>query len=170
MGIREKLNDNPAITTGITAAIIVIALIVIVWQLVSSNRGPTIPTQNWYTSDDGATYVADDIKLIPPFEKDGKTWVRAVVFKCKDGKPFVSHLERYTPKAKAALEDSRAKAEKGEMVSPDFDQVQMTGLEVKKPGTPDNAWVNSMNYEKAAEITRVTCPDGTTEGLEPVMP
>lgn len=169
MGIREKLNDNPAITTGITAAIIVIALIFIGVQLFSSNR-PPIPTKAWYTADDGETYKAFERDLIPPFEREGKTWVGAVVFRCKKGKPFVSYVQRYTPKAKAALEAANETMDKGEIPSPDIDQIREMGLEIKKPGAPESDWVSQMNYEKAAAITRVQCPDGTIEGIEPVVP
>lgn len=169
MGIREKLNNNPGLTTGITAAIILIAIIVIVIQLLPGS-GPKIPTKAWYSSDDGKTYVADDINLLAPFEKDGKTWVRAIVFKCKDGKPFVSHLERYTPKAKAMIQKSREDMKAGNPPTMDVDQIQWTGMQVKKPGTPESEWTNQSDNEKVMKITEVVCPDGSKDDIEPVLP
>jgi hypothetical protein len=165
VGIREKLNDNPAITTGFTAGIIVIALVFIIYQLIP-NR-PKIPTEAFYTVDDGATTFVDDINKIPPFDKDGKQAVRAHVFTCDDGKTqFVAYLERYTPKAKEALEKSR------QSDNPDDTSVQemlsSTGIEYKKPG--DKEWVNQMDSEKMNRVMSPTCPDGSTENLMPILP
>jgi hypothetical protein len=167
VGIRETLNRNPGITTGVTAGIIVIALIIIGWQLTSSG-GPKIPSEAYYTIDDGATWFADDIQKIPPFDKDGKPAYRAHVFKCSDGKEFVSHLERYTPEAKKKLEEARAKGDQADPAV--YEEVTITGIEVKKPGTGDTGWVKQSDYEKAAKIASPVCPDGTTNGIEPVYP
>jgi hypothetical protein len=169
MGIREKMNQNPGVTTGVTIAIIVVALIFIVWQL-WPNRGPKIPTKAFYTVDDGATYFADDIKKIPPFDHEGKQAVRAYVFKC-GGKEFVAYLERYTPQAKAKLEKAREEAAKNpdamppDMMMPDMMQ---QGIQVKKPGT--GQWVSEADFQRSQDIMQVKCPDGTTNNLEPVMP
>src|SRR5690554_2534860 len=55
VGIRETLNQNPGITTGVTAGIIVLALIFIVISMFSSNRPPRYDNY-YFTVDDGATY------------------------------------------------------------------------------------------------------------------
>ncbi len=169
MGIREKLNDNPAITTGITAGIIVIALIVIGWQLMSSGR-PEIPTQAFYSIDDGASYFPDNINLFPPFKKDGKDAVRAHVFRCDGGEPFIAYLERYTPEAKAKMEAMQTKTQEGGPDPGMYDDVQMTGQEVKAPKTGDKGWVKMVDYQSSQDITSPKCPDGTTNKLEPVYP
>lgn len=167
MGIRETLNQNPGITTGVTAGIIVIALGIIIYQL-AGGSGPQIPTKAYYTIDDGATWFEDDINKIPPFEKDGKQAVRVHLFRCGGGKPFVSHLERYTAAAKEKLEKARAA---GPDADPGiYDEVSMTGIEVKEAGTGDKGWVRQSNYEAAAKITQPQCPDGTTNEIEPVYP
>jgi hypothetical protein len=167
VGIRETLNQNPGITTGITAGIIVIALIIIGWQLTGAG-GPDIPTKAYYTTDDGATWFADDINKIPPFDKDGKPAYRVHVFKCTDGKEFISHMERYTPEAQKKLEEARAAGDQADPAV--YEEVSMTGIEVKRPGTGDQGWVKQSDYEKAAQITAPTCPGGGTEGIEPVYP
>ncbi len=167
MGIREKLNENPGITTGVTAGIIVIALIIIGYQLMSGS-GPRIPTKAYYTIDDGETWFADDISKIPPFDKDGKPAYRVHVFRCKGGKPFAAYLERYTPEAKKRMEALR---DAGPETDPGlYDEIQMTGIEYKKPGTGDKGWVRQNNYEEVAKITSPTCPEGGTEGIEAVYP
>ena len=45
MGIREALNQNPAITTGATAGLIVVALVFIFWTTFGGDRSaaPTAP-------------------------------------------------------------------------------------------------------------------------------
>ena len=168
MGIRETLNKNPGITTGATAGIIVIALIFIFWQLRGGGT-PSIATEAFYTIDDGATWFADDINKLAPFDKDGKKAYRVYVYRCGGGKPFVSHLERYTENAKKAIEAARAKG--GGIEDPTiYENISMTGMEVKDPGTGDKGWVKQGQAEQAAKITEPKCPDGTINGLEPVVP
>jgi hypothetical protein len=172
MGIREKMNQNPGVTTGVTVGVIVIALIFIVWQLWPSS-GPRIPTKAFYTVDDGKTYFPDDIKKVPPFDHEGKQAVRAYVFKCGSTK-FVAYLEMYTPDAKAKLEKARAEAASAKnpqgmppdmMMMPDMMQA---GVLVKKPGQGN--WVSQADFQKSQSIMQVKCPDGKTTDLEPVMP
>jgi hypothetical protein len=171
VGIRETLNENPKVTTGVTAAIVLIALVFIIYQLLPG-RGVRIPTEAYYTVDDGATYFADDIQKIAPFDHDGKPAVRAYVFKCGDGKPFVAYLERYTPEAKKKAEQIRDQMKNADPNTPppgpQYEEIMMTGVEVKKPG--GKQWVRQMDYQRSQAVTSVTCPDGKTENLEPVLP
>lgn len=170
MGLRETLNKNPAITTGATAAIIIIALIVIIWQLKgdSYSVGENL---SWYTIDDGKTWFADDANKVPPFDKDGKKAYRVYVYKCADGTKFVSHLERYTPEAKKIVEEAN---KKGAAADPSIlETVTMNGLEVKNPGNGDDAkfWVKQAQYQAYSVITAPKCPNGGgTDGLEAVPP
>jgi hypothetical protein len=167
LGIRETLNKNPAITTGVTAGIVVIAIVVIIWQLwggsspVSSASG----AQQYYSDDDGATYFADAATKIPPFDHNGKQAVRALVFQCGDGKPFVGMLQRYTKDAKAKLE----KAQSGKPGDVLMEDIEITGLEIKKPKTGEAGWVKQTD-PKAAAVSRVTCPDGKVDQLRAVTP
>jgi hypothetical protein len=170
VGIRETLNQNPGITTGATAAIILVALGIIVWQLIGSGSGGGAMTNKaFYTIDDGKTYFADDINKIAPFDKDGKPAYQVFVWTCDGGKnKFVSHLQRYTPEAKKRLEDTRAKGPTG--VDPGMmEMVMMTGVEVKPPLTGDKGWTKQTD-PNAMKITQPTCKVGKPEDLEPVMP
>jgi hypothetical protein len=168
VGIRETLNKNPGITTGATAGIIVLALAFIFWQLRGGGT-PTMATTAFYTTDDGATWFEDDINKLAPFDKGGKLAYRVYVYKCASGDPFVSHLERYTEQAKKAIEAARAKG--GGMEDPTiYETISMSGMEVKDPKTGDKGWVKQGNVAAAAKITEPKCPDGTTNGLEPVVP
>jgi hypothetical protein len=165
MGIRETLNQNPAITTAATGGIILIALIFIIYQMVGGG-GPRIQTTAYYTVDDGKTWFPDSIERIPPFDRGGQEAVRAHVFSCRGGRDaFVAYLEKYTPEAQKRLEAARANPEASDPGI--METVYMTGVLVKKPGQGD--WVNSMD-PRAQEVTAITCPDGTTNNLEPVLP
>jgi hypothetical protein len=169
LGIRETLNKNPGITTGVTAGIVVAAIGVIVWQLWGGS-GPGASGggvgKQFYSDDDGATYFVDSSTKVPPFDHNGKKAVRALVFQCGDGKPFVGMLQRYTPDAKAKVEKIQSGAKPGDVVMED---IEITGLEVKKPKTGDTGWVKQTD-PKAGAINRVTCPDGKVDKLTAVSP
>lgn len=150
MGIRESLNRNPAITTGLTAGIIVLALVFVVWQL----RGPSGPkpvTKAFYTTDDGATWFVDERNKPVPFTHEGKEAVRVYVYQCEpDGKKFAGFLEKMTPKARemaeAAYQEGRtAMIEDGDLL-------------VKKPGP--GRWVSVANIDAAEKVFHVECPGG----------
>jgi len=162
VGIRETLNQNPAITTGATIGIIVLTLVLVLY--LSMGGGPSVGGQvsakAFFTIDDGKNYFVDDAAKIPPFDYQGKQAVRAYVFSC-NGTKKVEYLQRYTPEAKKKLE--AATANKGR---PDFgimDQVQFTGVEVKKPGDKD--WVKQ-NDERAVKVMQPQC-NGTLELVSP---
>lgn len=174
MGLRETLNRNPAITTGVTIAIIVAALIVILWQTVGNNRAGKIATQGHFTTDNGATTFVDSLENLPPFMKDGKQAVRAYLFKCSDGKPFVAYLERYAPEAKKLLEQARAKVKTNPQdpmaMEASYSMAMQMGAEVKKPLDP-GPWHSQRDYTGYYQVVQIKCPDGSTnESLEPVMP
>lgn len=168
MGIRETLNQNPRLTTMGTAAIIVIALIFILWQIFGGDSGGigTDTVKVYYSNDDGATYFAEDAKKIPPFDKDGKPAFRAHVYRCgKSGKPFVNHLERYTADAQKKLEEARSKGTSGAPTV--MEDVYQTGVEIKKPGAKD--WVKQSD-PKAGQVIAPKCPSGSSGEIEMMQP
>ncbi len=167
MGIRETLNKNPGLTTGATAGIIILALVFIIYQI-NGGGTPGIATEAFYTIDDGKTWFADDVNKVPPFDKDGKQASRVYVYKCADGKEFVSHLERYTAEGKKAMEASM-KADGGSPIL--MEDVMMNGLEVKEPGTDAvKGWVKQSDAARAARIMELKCADGNNAGIVPVVP
>lgn len=86
VSLRQKINGNPAVI----AAFAVVLIGITGWFSFKSIRGsgaPYIPTQAYFSSDDGKTWFADDKKKAPPFKAaDGKDAVQAVVVSCKGGK------------------------------------------------------------------------------------
>ena len=179
MGLREKLNENPAITTGATIFVIVVAVGFIIYSALPGG-GPKIPTQAFYTVDDGTTWFADDIKKIAPFDKDGKPAVRAHVYKCGD-KTFCAYMDRYTPEAKKQIEAFNATAStskpQGKGQIPDVARMQagarmqmisQTGVEYKKSG--GSKWIRMMDdYQAFGQMMTVTCQD-KGQAVEAVMP
>lgn len=168
MGIRESMNQNPKIVTGVTVAIIVLALL----YIFLSNRSGGISgsggrVEAYFSNDDGKNYFADDVRNIAPYQKDGKEAVRAYVFKCPDGKTFVGHLERYTADAKKKLEAAKAASgDASKMGDPTImETIQMNGVEVKAPGQP--TWFKQSDPRVGAILTP-KCPGGGPP--EPVLP
>jgi hypothetical protein len=179
VGIREKLNENPAITTGVTIGIIAIAIIFIGWQVFGGSGAGAPITEAYYTTDENATGDAavkalftDKADRIPPFDHNGKPAFRAHVFTCDGGKTkWITHLQRFTPEAKKKLEEVQANA--GKQPTADntpgvMEQLYMTGMEVKKPGA--GPWVKQSDFQKSSEITAVRCPDGKADNIEAVLP
>lgn len=169
MGIRETLNQNPGITTGATAVVILLALGFIIYQFVGGS-GNTVQSKAFYTVDDGKTWFSDDITKLAPFDHDGQTAYRCYVFTCDGGSTkFVSHLERYTDEAKKRIEEMRAGADKGGPPNPMmFEGIMMNGVEVKDPG--QGQWVRQSDFQRAQQIMSPVCPDGSRNNLEAVFP
>ena len=168
MGIRETLNEKPAIGVGIAVGIIVIAGAVLIWQW-SGRSGPTQLTgpvkgdQAFYTDDDGAHSFADDSKKVTPFKHNGKDAYRAHVYKCSKGDPFVGYIERHTELGK---QQKGAALEMGSR--PSFSDNAL--FEVKKPGKGPWIPVDSKHYEDALKVMGVTCPGNSTENPVQILP
>ena len=171
MGIRQTINEKPALTTAFTGGVILLAIVFIAWQACSGGgEGGVLSDKAFFTTDDGKTFFVDKATNIPPYQKDGKLAVRAQVFTCDDGKTkFVGYLEMYTPQDKAMME----MVAKGQTPAQGAPMPYMAGQPlVKKPGAPMNAWVpigpaTSTMYQ---QVVAVKCPDGSTEKLSRVFP
>ena len=167
MGIRETLNENPRLTTGVTAGIIGVTLLWILWSTFGGGggvEGGSGGGKAFFTDDDGKTWFADDATKIPPFDRSGKQAVRAHVYKC-DGKTFVNHMERYTPDAKKKLEAAMSQGS-GAIADPTMmDTIQATGLEYKSPGQAN--WIK-MNDPRVGQVLQPKC--SKPEEAEPVFP
>lgn len=174
MGIRETLNQNPAIATGGTAGIIIIALIFILWQTIGGSGGSASGggDESYFTVDDGKTFFADSNKLVAPFDKDGKQAYQAFVYSCDGGSTkFVGYLKRYTTAAKAKIEESHKNPNQTDPTL--WETLEMSGAEYRKPGDPEGKWINQAGkdgYAQWSRVVSVKCPDGKTDTLEPVLP
>lgn len=167
MGIRQTLNENPKLGVGVGIGVLVLALALIIYELMPSRTGPTnLGQQFWYTDDDGKTWFADDSNKLPPYkDSKGKEAVRAFVYRCNSGTAFCAYLQRYTPEGKQKIE--QLKKTGGSIRSLSGGMSLLT--EVKKPG---GKWVHygTGDSHEYFDVTRVQCPDGSTNGLEVVLP
>ena len=61
MGIRQTVNENPAISASVTGAVILLAIIFSIWQLFFSHKSsPHGNLKAFYSDDDGTTFFADE--------------------------------------------------------------------------------------------------------------
>ena len=151
-GLRPWLNENPKVGTMIGAGLIGLSLIYIAFYLVRSCN-PSPPTYSpgdakaWFATEDGQNRYADDAGLIPPFQKDGKTFYRAHVFKCPGGEPFVAYIEMFPPDIKQQMEQAKQKTGGDPLVL--LHHFADASL-VKKPGP--GRWL-AKNPQNAQEMT-----------------
>jgi hypothetical protein len=168
VGIRETLNENPKMTAGGVVGVVIVS-VAVAWALWPDRGDVTasgeLPAQTFFSIDDGKNWFADDIKKVPPFEKDGKPALRALVFQCTaDGKPFVSCLVRYMPQTQQTLEAIYARPP--EQQNPmEIRQVELDGMEVKAPGQA--TWLKRSD-PRATALIMPRCPDGSE--AQPVSP
>jgi hypothetical protein len=161
------VNKSPKASTAVGVALVAIAVAWIAWTMTADAGSDAARAQpkGWFTVDDGATWFADLATKSPPFQTaDGKTAVKAVVFKCGHGKTFVAYLERLTPAAQLATQppkDGKANPYAGQMA------FYEGGTQVKAPKT--GSWV-SVNDPAATKIITPVCPEGSSEGIELVDP
>ena len=151
MSIREKLNNNPVMAASVGGGTLLVALICVIFGLHTTRA--TDPTKAYYSDDDGASYFADDVDQIAPFDHNGKPAVRCYVF-VANGTKWVGYLERYTPAAARKLD-----AQVGQVPGPDTFVPLSSDFDVKKPGTGDKAWVKRSD-PKSIPILAVTLPSG----------
>ena len=174
--LRKKMNENPALTTGVTLAIVLIALVWIVAQVRGCGGGfgdvGVGQAKAYFATEDGQNLMQDDATLVPPFDKGGKTYYRAKVYKCAEGsKQFVNHLEKYPDDIKKKMED--IKKDDPQHALMDFKQFNPQ-IQVKRPG--DKSWVSINAKSTAAEQTKyhdamiprpTDCPGNKIQVVEP---
>jgi hypothetical protein len=155
VGIRETLNEKPAVVTGATIAIVVIVLVFLFWQ--SRPQGAPAPaTKAYFTVDDGETTFEDDLAKAPSFDRGGTLAVQAHMFSCDNGKTrFVGYLEK--------LPDKMPRTPAGEQRG--HDPKLFAGL-IKVPKNKNSRWVPKLGPEAGTVMTSIKCPDGGSAPAE----
>jgi hypothetical protein len=159
VGIRDTLNEKPALATGATIAVVVIALIVIFWQSRSRSTANNAVNKAYYTIDDGETVFEDDIAKAPSFQHQGAQAVQAHMFSCNGKTPFVGYLEKLPDRAPTATPSRETRG---------HDPRLFTSL-VKTPKSKSARWVPKLGADGAAIIAAIKCPDGGSNPAE-VLP
>jgi hypothetical protein len=165
MNLREMYSEKPIRAAAVAAGLLLISIALVAFQLRGSGSIAPVRAKAFFTIDDGKTWFTDDAAKLPPFEKDGKQAVLALVYRCADGTEFVNHLERFKPDARQALEKASV-ADTAGNDKPDQNAIRNAytgGREVKRPG--DARWIASSNYREASQVTAVRCPNGGTNAV-----
>jgi hypothetical protein len=163
MKIRKALEGKPIMGIALGVVLLALAGLILARQLWPAKRANL--SQAYYSDDDGRTWFEDSVYRVPPFDHDGKTAVFAEVYTYDNGsKEFCAYLAKYTPAAKARLEQALSAAEKAgqppNSVALYRDATFMgEAMLVKKPGS-GNDWV-SYSDPRSIDVRSVHAPDGT---------
>lgn len=146
MGIRESLNQKPALTTGITATIIGAAILYIIWQaVVGPAQSASGPRTAFYTFDDGQTWFVDDISKAAPFIKDGREAVRVHLYSSDGGKTKVPlYMEKFTDRGLKIYHTARADERDIAVMASASVRLERELL-IKRPG--EEKWYARPNYD-----------------------
>lgn len=154
VSLQATLADRPAVTNGISIGLILLAAVFVAANVLLPR--PTDGGQRlFFTVDDGKTTFTDAADRIPPYDHNGQTAVRAYLYQCEGGQPFVAYLERYTDEMKKALTDPSVPK-----VGPvDREFIIGRNTEIKRPGEGD--WVKRSSDAGQKIVFGIKCPDGT---------
>lgn len=167
MSFREDINKKPGVFIGVSAAVVVLAIIWLTYSLRGNKPTTTVvTTKSFFSDDDGKTFYVDDVTNIPPYEHNGKKAYRARVYEVKGStQRFVGYLEGYDEKSKKHIEEEIQKGQTPALA------MQGVDILVKKPGPGKWVKVGSMVSPEAVHVVTVTSPDGKKgEELQRVMP
>ena len=153
MGIRQAINEKPAISAGVTLVVIALAVGFILWQSFGHHsRDAALLGRAFYSDDDGKTWFEDEANKLTPFtDSNGKPAVQAFVFKCGGGQPFVGYLMETTEEARQRLSADQPHAAAA---------AALMHSEVKKPGAKTWVKFDPKNTAPFISITHFSCPDG----------
>jgi hypothetical protein len=127
---------------------------VIIWM---NLPGYKPAAQAYYSDDDGATFFADDVQKIYPFDHNGKQAYRAYVYECPGNPRFVSYLARYSDSTKAKMTELAAKSGDADAAA-ELARLRDGGVEVRKPNQAK--WVPLFGREGEAISGHPRCSDG----------
>ncbi len=170
--IRQNLNKNPYIAGSVLVLIIVVGLFFAIKSIVGPS-GPPIPKYAYYIDEETNEESIQSINEIPPLvnPKTGKaTLVRASYYSCgnckKDRK--LAYLEKFTPKAKEALEKQRKATQEGQPPMEDM-SIQMQGYLVRSP-EPNSKWFLAESDTGRQITSTIACPNGDNTNLKLCLP
>ena len=143
MSFRETIEKRPGVTMGAALLIIVLTLF---FMLHGRRAGEmAIPSSAFYSADDGATFFSDAADRVSPFDHQGTSAYRAMVYTCDGGKTrFVAYLQRLTGEARRRMDSSG----KSSLDSTAMQRLGPADVEIKKPGA-NNVWINSGNLSRS---------------------
>ena len=134
-----------------TAVLLVLAATLVLWANYPAAPKSTL-MQEFFSTDDGKTWFADDGTKIAPFDHNGKPAVLVRVYQAKDGHPFVAYMMKFTDEAKNRILQTQAthQAHPGPSTQ---NATGSTGLLVKRP--QDRDWIPDAD-SRAKDIQRIS--------------
>ncbi len=168
MGLRETINQKKSISY-----IGAVFLVVIAGGVLAYTQWPArIPKGDtaYYTDDDGQTWFTDSVYKTPPFDHNGKTAVRALVYTYENGhKTFCPVLERYNSAMKKELDEAISAANHDGKPLSSISIFNAPGtvyqMDVKLAGS-GHEWVSRGNMTQSNKVFEaVQAPDGSTVDL-----
>jgi hypothetical protein len=169
MDVRTILNKNPRVTLAIASVVIVLVCLLSLMRASHIGRTTIATPAAFYTDDDGQTLFSGAPGLVTPFDHNGKSAVKAVVYTVDRGRhQWVQFLQKFTDESAKHLNAIAANG--GRMPTPE--QIAagpaMPTLLVKKPG--DGDWI-PMSDAKAQQLMQPAIPSGMSGSqIELVLP
>jgi hypothetical protein len=168
MGLRQTLNEKKSVSISGVVLLFVLAASYFIYTQWPYRRPKG--DKAFYTVDDGQTWFIDSSYKVPPFDYNGQTAVRAILYSYDNGsKRFCPYLMQYQPSMKKALDDAVAQANHDgkplSSISLFNSQAAAASTEVKICG-PGHKWVPSTDYTNASQVfATATAPDGSAVDL-----
>jgi hypothetical protein len=171
MSIRETINKKKGLSAALSALLILASGGILAYSQWPQSRPKG--DKAYFTVDDGKTWFIDSIYKVPPFDYNGQTAVRAMVYSYDGGsKKFCAYVERYTTETRKQLDAAVAQAQADSKPLSSITlfssrDVGMSGVEVKLPG--DANWVSRANAAEAMKVLdQIKSPDGSE--MDMLMP
>ncbi len=159
MGLRDWMNGHPTVATTFVGGCLLLCGGGVAYQMFGGHSTVRLTApEHYYSADDGKTFFTAPGDSVAPFDYHGQTAVRAYVFNCGSGTPFVGYLERYTPESRVL----ELGPQRGSIA------LEANGREVKRPG--DATWVSSKDRKAEAAVERMKCPAGSADLPVPIEP
>ncbi len=133
MGLRDTINEKPAVAYAIFGVLVVLGILLLLWNFGVFGGPSTGSGEIFITSDKGQTYEPAERQALRAKGADGQPVVQAHVFQFPGDEPTVAYLERFNPQALEMMlrsqnaDDARA----GMQVN----QMEAQSREVAAPGT-----------------------------------
>lgn len=166
MSLRDKLNENPAITTAVTLGVILCVLIFMVYQLglFAGTRGDGGPSKI-FLSDDGTSYYAGTTQDLYTLGPDGQPKAQAHVYQYPGQAPQIWYLERLHPEAVKFYKQMQAGHTPESMMM--LESMQYNANYVRRPN--EAQWYDRRSPEGVA-IATPPPPLANGDEAEPLTP
>ena len=154
MGLRQTINEKPAVAYAIFGVLLVLGLALLLWFYGFFGGSGSGSGDIWVTTDNGQTYEPAPGSSFRGKDGSGQPVVRVFVFDLPEGET-VAYQQRYNPEMLDQI--LAAQQSDNPNVAMQVSQLEREALEVAKPGSTE--WHKMMTAE-AQQIVAVPQVDG----------